>query len=593
MTWYSKEKDEEAWLPREKAKSPSKEAMQDYAQLYVYGSHLQPGLERTPEYLTPREREAVSQETVRQRYEESLEERSGILARKEERNIIAEQLLEQRRPFYEHLTRGVGLLSEAGTRLYDVQLRLGGIEESLTILKYKQKGYTLIGRTETELIFGIPEPPKGIAETLLQFETKPLISYLGLKPLPRTPLEFVKPKETVKPFAGIAGLVAPFEATVYTGGRLLGFKTPDIPPTFISFEPQRAMEYGPEYAAGTVLGDVLLSLAIGKGVSKVWQHTPRFIQKPVEKLGAKIFKPFEPLTRRIEKGILWPHEKLAYGEIALTSALPSASEPLSFKKLLAEELAWEIHQAPRMGGVWIGKTTIETTTAAPMKHLFVRGGVISIGYLQELAFERQLLPFTTQQQLTRMGIYPYIPKVSALGISKVSIAPLIGLGVVGISTVVSKPKRKGTITPISVSLAPKLTVWEEPYPLQRLKMFPSLFPKEKEKQASILIPKLTVLTEQRMNVGTVQRTVQKSTQVTKQSPKLALAMPESLLQKQIQVFAPLKIPSFREPSLRGKGKGLFGAWFKRTHQIKTPEQLEEAFYRKRIKWGKAKRKMVW
>ena len=83
QTWYPKEhgdKAEEAGY-QQKREPLTPEERASYEREYVYGSHLQPGLERSPTYLTPRERQ-IEEGKGQQLYERSLEERSGVLDRK-------------------------------------------------------------------------------------------------------------------------------------------------------------------------------------------------------------------------------------------------------------------------------------------------------------------------------------------------------------------------------------------------------------------------------------------------------------------------------------------------------------------------------
>jgi len=266
----------------EKQQAQQQKAIQDYSKIYVYGSYAQPGLERTLTYLTPRERE-IQEGKAKELYEKSLEERSGILVRAEEQAIIAEQ---HKPKDLQSLATKFGTVA---TEAYGISGRLAGIQESLIIQQYKMKGYELVGRREGELVFAMPEPPKGIAETLASYITKPLVDIPRLFGVPRTPQEALTPpsmrKETVRPFAGIAAyLVTPTERLVYSVGRLVGFETPRLPPSLLSLSAEEraaAMAYGSEYAAGSVMGEVLLSMGISKGISAVAPPIMKGIEKIV------------------------------------------------------------------------------------------------------------------------------------------------------------------------------------------------------------------------------------------------------------------------------------------------------------------------
>ena len=119
------------------------------------------------------------------------------------------------------------------------------------------------------------EQPKSITETLSEITVVPITRMLGLKPIVGTKewtQEVItgKPYE-VRPFAGVASaIVAPTERLVYTVGTLAGVKTPTIPPSPLSFSEQeraKAWGYGTEYVGGEILGEILLSMGINKGLS--------------------------------------------------------------------------------------------------------------------------------------------------------------------------------------------------------------------------------------------------------------------------------------------------------------------------------------
>lgn len=139
-----------------------------------------------------------------------------------------------------------------------------------------------------QVTFQTPEEEIGLAETLAQAEVKPVIDIPRLLGVPRTPIEALTPpsmrKETVRAFAGIAGLIAPPESLLYTVGQFAGLKTPKIPTTLTgglitsgieslgkgqltaSRELKALSEMPPEYAAGTLIGDILVSYGISKAV---------------------------------------------------------------------------------------------------------------------------------------------------------------------------------------------------------------------------------------------------------------------------------------------------------------------------------------
>jgi len=566
VTWYPKEhgdKAEEAWF-EQKRKLPTSEEKASYEKEYVYGSHLQPGLERSPTYLTPRERQ-VQEGKSQQLYERSLEERSGILVRGEERSIAEQQYQERLR---QSQTRGFGVhgpvsFEEMLGKLSDIHSRLGATQESLVILQYKIKGYQLVERREGELVFAMPEPSKGIAEMLLGFETKPLISYFGIKPMAKTPTEFVRPRETVRPFSGFAGVVAPFEATVYTVGTLAGFKTPRIPPTLISLAPGRAMEYGPEYAVGTIVGDVTLSIVAGKVAGKVWDIIPKAVKTPIEKIASAVAKPFRPITQpimaRLEKATLWPHERLAPGIIDI----PEFAKPLA-KELMYQEWAWELAEAPKMSALLITKYTGETggrVSSWVSEHWLktVTGGLSYALVRQELESVKPI------SNMSRMGL-PYTPIVET-----VKVAPLL--------FPLLLPKGVTRLTP---EIRVKQPTFEEPFELQKLRLFAQVYPRQRQREKQIpmlgsmvgLEPLTETVSVSALALDVPQMTKQAQKQILKQSQLLKMAVPTpSILKQTLTLPTYPRIPSIREPSFKRLGGGLFGKWFKRSHAIPTDKQI--------------------
>ena len=569
MSSYPKEhrdKAEEAWF-QQKRKPPTTEELAQYETEYVYGSHLQPGLERTPEYLTSREKQ-VQRGEAPQLYRQSLEQRSGIAVRGEERSIAEQQYQERLARIQARGVQGPVSFEDISKKLGVVQANLAGTEESLTILQYKIKGYHLVERREGALVFAMPEPPRGIAETLAGFTTKPLIGYFGIALPAKTLPEFVKPRETVAPFAGIAAyIVTPTERLVYSFGSLVGLKTPRIPPTMLSFsaeERARAMEYGPEYAAGSIAGDVLLSIVFGKVAGTVWEHVPKFVKAPLGKFGEAIAKPFRPITEpimsRLEKAALWPYERVATGIVNIPTP-----ERIGLEGMEAQFTAWELAEAPKSSAYLISKMPGEPLAKAwATEHIFktVTGG-LSYALVKE------------QLGATALPTMPYLPKAEAFAVTSKGLAQAFGVAVVLFPKALPRQREKQELTFLPTL---GLKTFEEPYELQRLKMFPQAYPRQRQKER--VSPMLTLTTGFESLTETVS------------VPSLALDVPQMARQEQRQLLMPMlkmptphlpkqalsfptfsKIPSIREPSFKGLGGGLFGKWFKRTHSIPTEKQI--------------------
>lgn len=233
---------------------------------------------------------------------------------------------------------------------------------------------------------------KGLAERLMDIEIprldlgkliygKPSIGG-GLIGLPSTTLLAVKPE---KPQAPIAGLIAAFEAPAYSIGTLIGLKTPRVPPTFVSgvigkgigavvpypsTELERTMEYGTGYAAGTILGDIAVTLLGAKAYQKVVAPTP--IGKGISKVSEYVTSPImKRLPERIQKlyyGVPYEQYK-GYKEYskaveALRQQFPEPKYPFELPKEYQE--FWLQTQQPLIvkpeAEKWYRLTTGEPTT---------------------------------------------------------------------------------------------------------------------------------------------------------------------------------------------------------------------------------------
>lgn len=260
------------------------EAHREYAKKYVYGSHLQPGLERSPGYLTPREREIFEggPEKVEQLYAESLEEMSGILVRKEVKTIIEEQAQEAHEEYeqkYKERVKQAGLDATAYSRqlaIWEGGKLVGGIAyklhkqaEALSELAYQQA-------LRAHELATMPSP----GERLAMIEVPSLPILLGLEGKP------------VKPFAYPGGFVSGIEAGT-VGLAAFGMSIAGVPHTYrppttltgglvtsgvesiLSLKPteskelRKTVKLGPEYALGTLTADVVLAWLWGQGISGI------------------------------------------------------------------------------------------------------------------------------------------------------------------------------------------------------------------------------------------------------------------------------------------------------------------------------------
>ena len=450
------------------------------------------------------------------------------------------------------------------------------------------------------------EEPKGIAETLASYTTKPLISYFGITPPPQTPIEFVRPRETVRPFAGVAGLIAPAEALTYSVGRLAGLETPRIPPTIVSFAPQKAMEYGPEYAAGTISGDILLSIGFGKVAGKIWQYTPKIIKAPVTKVAEAVAKPFRPLTEpimsKLEKWALWPHERIASGIVSVPTGkiIPS-------HEVYGE--IWEWGLTPKTSLLFTEKGF--DVSARELPKWFIRGTAMVPMATRQMEVAYKPMPYGYAEPWKRvpspisgglpmpqvtelakpsmeMGL-PYVPKV--VGLTSKGLTQALGMGLALLPKALPKetvkPKLE-TLPKLEPAIKRRQPTFEEPYEIQKLRLFPRLYPKQREKAIPSLMPKLSLRSLSRVSLKL--EVLQIPRQEQKLAPTTTLKLEVSQMTKQLQTLAPaiptptLTIPKFPTAPFTfrrshggedwtRRGRGLFGKWFKRTHAIPTEKQI--------------------
>ena len=507
-------------------------------------------------------------------------------------------------------------------------------------------------------------------------------------------------------FYGVGSLVGGAKKTLQTGKPQLaygwewaGLKTPRLPPTGFgvaissgvqsvlagkpvkSEEWKQLEEWGVPYAFGTVVGDIFLSWAVGKGVEKL-------IIQPLKttRIGTEIGYQFkqhapEPLLKlyygkqmgkaiAIEREWGWTptYSELLTGKTELAS-LSKFSQEISeetswirFREmpfLRAETLAYSVPTKE-----WAGIRYLEWL--APYKRveqtfMWTSKAWGLSGWTQTLTREA----FETQQSLSmRMPVKPkpekwYIqthgytrtpmevtlkkaegllsaPQQIAITMYKpelfVTPSPLTfyeaSVRIYGKKAALSTfykgtpqltfPTKQFSVatmaafalktTPIKQQAQqlhrtlPKISIIHEKFETERLlykeplKYKGSIFPtlrlepvrlsEQKKREKVISIPFLmeaqVVQQSQKQSVKQIQKQVVK--QIQKQvTEQITITTPTFFKEKAIpKQFKFPPIP-FLIPKGKGKRKklGLFGAWFKREHKIKTPEEMVETFFPKR------------
>jgi hypothetical protein len=374
-----------------------------------------------------------------------------------------------------------------------------------------------------------------MAETLAQVTVKPLFKL----PTPPTPSETIqkiaspKETETVHPFAGFAGIIAPAEATAYSAGRLVGLTTPRPPPTLISLTPSEAMKYGPEYAAGTVAGDIMLSIGMGKATEKIWEALPSSVTKPISRAAEKLGKPFRPITQpiaeRLEKAFS-PPKGIAPGIVDI----PEFPKPLPME-LAYQQMAWELAEAPKTSAFLVTKYSggVGGKASAWVTEHWLKQVTGGLSYsLVKLELE-SVTPIT---EGSRRGI-PYIPDISPtlpsipVPFFVPKLPPMIERGKP--KPPVEKEKEKPSILPDTKSLPDVFPGTEKeliPKPVQKLPAIPKVVPK------------------------TMPKTVPKAEQLPASvEPMLQLQIPYKLGKPKV----PFKLPTYRR-TRAGTMRGFYG-----------------------------------
>ena len=242
-------------------------------------------------------------------------------------------------------------------------------------------------------------------------------------------------------------------------------------------------------------------------------------------------------------------------------SIPPAPETVSLKALEATDLAWQLTQAPRTGGVWVGKSFIAEGAKPPMKHLFYTGGKVSVGYLRDLSYvsparrQEALLPYVTQTQVTRMGIMPHVPRtVTHAGRGLVSQA-IVGTGTATLLKGLRRPQRlkrgeKAEAVPVDETLARTR---------ERLRQVALLEEREKQKGRMVPVLKTPSMLVQAQVPSTEQVITQKS-----------VLVPKTPFPPQIFETSPIKwFPRWEENGRRGR-RGVdrrSAAWYFKRHPV--------------------------
>ena len=404
----------------------------------------------------------------------------------------------------------------------------------------------------------------------------------------------------------------------------------------------------PEFIVGRVVGEVATAVTLGKifeGPLTVGGEALRKVGSKVVPKAVKTWVKFGSVAKTATaiksklpaiKGSrldvwLTKHSKWYYkhtGGIAVQEVVQPAGvrvfdtatgkvvERVGTGYLTSSQIAWALAGTKRTSGISISKTFVEPLKPS-MKHLFYRGGKLTVGYLSELGFkktaietvaeQRALTPIVTQTQVTRMGIIPTIGKLSA-------------------PTTVAKSTLKYTAVAFGISLGAKLRLkpklepleWQPTLARERVKFRTVTLEKLEQKQKQLLaVPKLQLARLQhaptrelfkpklrkrqalKLPSLTLPRVVAKQEQKLMVTPKLVqtpkFVFPPKLLPPQPTLAPPIRpfrTPFGGEDVSRGR-KDLLGRWFKRTHPIKSHQEMWATFSGKPKRKGKRRKGVSW
>lgn len=241
--------------------------------------------------------------------------------------------------------------------------------------------------------------PKGLAEQMLEWKAPDLPKLdieLFKMPVKRGTLrigfDLGKFAEGIAEGSVVAaaGVVASGESLAYSIGSLAGIKTPRPPPTLVAgliqtvpesigagqikpspqLEEMAKQKYAFTYAAATLLGDVVISYAIGKGVEKgaavigktrVGAYVGTKLQpalRPIAKFQYKLGKITAPVTRRMVKAAEWVISPIYKAKaVSLAAKAPAAAVPrgvlvdLTKPADLVDELTLTARMEARYGSI--------------------------------------------------------------------------------------------------------------------------------------------------------------------------------------------------------------------------------------------------
>lgn len=467
----------------------------------------------------------------------------------------------------------------------------------------------------------VKEAPKGLGEFLAGISIqKPLAQFTSA--ITGTPVERIMQIQEmekkvmppslrpVEPVKEVGGWVASVEAPVYTVGRLLGLETPRPPPTVSggligkgvgavtgqpSYELEQALAYGPEYARGTILGDIAVSLALGWAAGKAWSGlkkipvvkkaplaTERFGTRIIEKLPPKLKKLFYKteleVQRRYDPRAQYAMKQARYRpHYTLTSDLGKFMRGTQVQTGVAytpfsTTLAKTVEIPTKTGQVLLQKTTQEVAKQLPTLTLVktvtpvvkaVAPKVVAVS-VSPTILGKMVSPF-----LWAGAKYPSIMKTDIWSKAGVKVKPY---PVVALPSIKPYPK---TITDPSLVSTPRI---DSSAMVDEI-MSPQTSPVVSPEVVSKVVPTLAItpVVEQAQEIVQVPKQIQQ--QIQRQQLRQIQIQRQRLIKQQMQVpdwLMPRRRQK-RKKKKRGKPLDFYGR-YKRFYPVATAKEFLEMMF---------------
>jgi hypothetical protein len=540
-----------------------------------------------------------------QLYERSLEERSGVLVRGEEQRIAEQQYQERLSEPQARGVQGPVSFEDMSEQAWDVAVKSDVQLRGLVERQVTSKHRTLEPERPLSRWSELKDFGQDIANVKANAEMSSLSrTILGLQS--QVP-EVVKKYGVVGLGSPTAGLVmGAYEVAAFE--RLINPYAPSFVEGLTSGKGALVGTLVGE-AALIVIGGKVFSWVIKGTPNPLKLKATSWLSGSYEEAakGGELWQP--TITERIVMRVTGAKPYLAYGEVSIpvvetvskTGVISGVPRGLAFT-----DIGWELTNAPRMGGVFITKEAVETSPKALELFFGIGQELIPFGKIkgegEELGFRKEtlkaeplekglpssmldesyypkigsidiaakevnvrgvtawskwpttrslieqqaLLPFVTQTQVTRMGIFPYVPDMAVGGASKsLGSAFLVGLGISlvpkGFSKTMQEPK--ATFEPL---IKLKQPMFEEPFEIQKLKRGFSLIPAQKEKQRMVPLVMVGLGLESLTEAVSVQSPMLEVEQVQEPIQVQSLAQIQKQIQKQVQSLT----SQFKTPSLQ-------------------------------------------